>query len=565
MVFGNLSTGYWLGAAAAAGLHWVELGRKTLTGTSDTIDVNPAWSASQGQSTVSGNTGSGSITFADNKCRIQSATYTDVYAYGLDMGVDITGDYCLDFEFTMNSNTYVSTGQACGWILGLSVANSAPTGENPSHANYEQTKFNSYVSGNPYVYVRSKNASGTNDVNSQEPVFTLNSSTAQTRYGRLIRDGTTLKVSVFSDSGRTTQLGSDVSTTTNASQNVRYLYIKQFTQNSSNTWDFDLDNIKLYNGQTSATGTVTKEITFSSMTAKPYMMVLEHIVGSGTVNAYNRLNGDTASNYGNRWNENGTENSGAPEDRMEGSFSFSSFTTGFKVWNMINLADQEKLRQGHWVYQNTAGAGTAPDRAEYAEKWANTSDLVTSVQGINNNSGDFAAGSEVVVLGYDPDDTEGTSVWEELTSKVITSNTASPVTTDTFTAKKYLWIQLEIRASTSPEFRVGTGGSIDTGSNYALRTASNGGTDETKINQVHLNTPTDKGFINMFVINKSDKEKLFIYELIDQNTAGAGNAPNRREYVGKWINTSGQIDVVQLYKSGATFNADTRIKVWGFD
>ena len=42
MVFGNLSTGYWLGAAAAAGLHWVELGRKTLTGTSDTIDVEGA-------------------------------------------------------------------------------------------------------------------------------------------------------------------------------------------------------------------------------------------------------------------------------------------------------------------------------------------------------------------------------------------------------------------------------------------------------------------------------------------------------------------------------------------
>ena len=40
MVFGNLSTGYWLGAAAAAGLHWVELGRKTLTGTGDTIDVD---------------------------------------------------------------------------------------------------------------------------------------------------------------------------------------------------------------------------------------------------------------------------------------------------------------------------------------------------------------------------------------------------------------------------------------------------------------------------------------------------------------------------------------------
>ena len=40
MVFGNLSTGYWLGAAAAAGLHWIELGRTTLTGTSDDIYVD---------------------------------------------------------------------------------------------------------------------------------------------------------------------------------------------------------------------------------------------------------------------------------------------------------------------------------------------------------------------------------------------------------------------------------------------------------------------------------------------------------------------------------------------
>ena len=228
----------------------------------------PAWGASEGQSAVSGNTGSGSITFADNKCRIQSATYTDVYAYGLDMGVDITGDYCLDFEFVMNSNTYVSTGQACGWILGLSVANSAPSGENPSHANYEQIKFNSYTSGNPYVYVRSKNASGTNDVYSQEPAFTLNSSTAETRYGRIVRDGTTYKLSVYDNSGRTSQVGSDVSTTTNASQNVRYLYIKQFTQNSSNTWDFSLDNIKLYNGQTSATGSVTKTVDFTQGAAQ---------------------------------------------------------------------------------------------------------------------------------------------------------------------------------------------------------------------------------------------------------------------------------------------------------
>ena len=152
---------------------------------------------------------------------------------------------------------------------------------------------------------------------------------------------------------------------------------------------------------------------------------------------------------------------------------------------------------------------------------------------------------------------------ELLTTKQGTG-AGSPLTTDTFTAKKYLWIQMYIDSSSSCEFRVGTGGTIST-SGYALNTASNGGTNETKINQVHLNTPTSKGFINMFIVNNSANEKLFIYHLIDESTAGAGTSPNRREYVGKWVNTSGQIDVVQLYGSGVTFNANSVIKVWGMD
>ena len=154
--------------------------------------------------------------------------------------------------------------------------------------------------------------------------------------------------------------------------------------------------------------------------------------------------------------------------------------------------------------------------------------------------------------------------WEKLTTKQGTG-AGSPLTTNTFTAKKYLWVQIYIDASSSPDFRVGTGGTIDTDDNYALRTSSNGGSDGTGIDQVHLNVPTSKGFINMSIINESANEKLCIYHLIDGATTGVGNAPSRREYVGKWTNTSGQIDVVQLYGSGITFNANSEITVYGTD
>ena len=58
-----------------------------------------------------------------------------------------------------------------------------------------------------------------------------------------------------------------------------------------------------------------------------------------------------------------------------------------------------------------------------------------------------------------------------------------------------------------------------------------------------------------------NKKKVII---IGAGTAGAGNTPTRGEGVGKWVNTSGQIDVLQWFKSSSqTVPAGTTIKVWG--
>ena len=70
----------------------------------------------------------------------------------------------------------------------------------------------------------------------------------------------------------------------------------------------------------------------------------------------------------------------------------------------------------------------------------------------------------------------------------------------------------------------------------------------------------------MFAINNANNEKLFIVHGTSVTTTGAGTAPTRREIVGKWANTSNQIDRIKIYRTvGDQYQAGSKIKVWGAD
>ena len=66
---------------------------------------------------------------------------------------------------------------------------------------------------------------------------------------------------------------------------------------------------------------------------------------------------------------------------------------------MISISSEEKLSISHTVRQETAGAGTAPNRQETAGKWTNTSADITGVQLTNSDSGSFDTGSNLTALG----------------------------------------------------------------------------------------------------------------------------------------------------------------------
>jgi hypothetical protein len=239
----------------------------------------------------------------------------------------------------------------------------------------------------------------------------------------------------------------------------------------------------------------------------------------------------------------------------------------FSVSYLSNKSDKEKLHINHSVNAYTDGAGTAPYRQESVNKHAQTSNAINSVTVLNGaGSGDYASGSEVVVLGWDPADTHTTNFWEELAS-VELSSAGDNLSSGTFTAKKYLWVQVFLKASGSinTDFTFNN----DTGSNYSERWSINGGTDgsATSINKLDmLSTTSYNEFANMFIINNSSNEKLVITHQIGEEGSGAGIASRRQELVGKWSNTSSQITEIDFTNvQTGSFDTGSILKVWGAD
>ena len=318
-------------------------------------------------------------------------------------------------------------------------------------------------------------------------------------------------------------------------------------------------------------GSAGDTITTSSLPNKRYYMVLVNPIMNGSTPQTSFRMGnstiDTGGNYS--WREErdgGTDVTGTNASWQTLVGYTANNAMDFAVMNIANLSGKEKLSNSHSVYGIT-GVGNAPHRTHNVAKWANTSNPLDTLQAFNSYLSEFAIGSEVVVLGWDEDDTHTDNFWEELASVTATGSTTS-FNSGTFTAKKYLWVQGYFTSSGSftPQIRVGNS-TIDTGSNYAGRRSYDGNADVTATSQTEItldgvgqNTPV---FFNGFIVNNASKEKLAIFHCIKQNSAGAGNVPHRRETVFKWANTSNQINIIEFLASTGNIGSNGTMKVWG--
>ena len=164
--------------------------------------------------------------------------------------------------------------------------------------------------------------------------------------------------------------------------------------------------------------------------------------------------------------------------------------------------------------------------------------------------------------------------WAKLATTTLASSNDT-IQTSNFTPSKFITVLTHI-INTGGDYRtfyrLGST-SIDTGSNYAQRRSENGASDllNTSLNgTLDWNvTESVQSFNIAYFINISTEEKLGIAFKIGSNTAGAGNAPNRAEFVGKWANTSNQFDIINQSdavdpKAGSA-GIDSNLSVLGTD
>ncbi len=286
-----------------------------------------------------------------------------------------------------------------------------------------------------------------------------------------------------------------------------------------------------------------------TFTAKKSLRVIVYIIPSGNTRTTFRFNSDSGSNYAHRNSFNGgSDSTNTSRSSIEAGDQDNNHNA-YHVLEITNIADKEKLIINHNLKSGGSGASNAPSRKEDVAKWTNTSNQITSIQAINDQGGSYGAGSYITVLGAKE------------------PATSDSITTGTLTAKKHLMIQAKTISDgqVTANYRF----NADSGSNYARRNSTNGGSDGTGTSQnvilAGYGTSGETTFITSNVTNEASKEKLVITEVI-ASTSGAGTAPNRREIVGKWANTSNAITSVTLFNNDTgSFLEGTEVIVWGSD
>jgi len=150
-------------------------------------------------------------------------------------------------------------------------------------------------------------------------------------------------------------------------------------------------------------GSAGDNISVAGLPARKYLMVIISVLPSGgTIDGSIQFNNDTGNNYAHRFSTDGGADSTSGSRVNIGSvLPVTAQVKQDAIVYIENTLAQEKSVIAFGMSNNTAGAANVPGRRETIAKWANTSAQISEIDVNNLGTGDFAAGSQVIVLGHD--------------------------------------------------------------------------------------------------------------------------------------------------------------------
>jgi len=141
-------------------------------------------------------------------------------------------------------------------------------------------------------------------------------------------------------------------------------------------------------------------LSIGSLPARKHLCIrVQALATGGTIGAALTFNADTSTNYPYRIEENGAADAtaaSANDIRILGASAANFFANIF----VMNITTSEKIVHCEAIAAGAAGGGNVPGRRTTIGKWANTANAIATVTVTNVGTGDFAIGSEVVVLGH---------------------------------------------------------------------------------------------------------------------------------------------------------------------
>lgn len=177
---------------------------------------------------------------------------------------------------------------------------------------------------------------------------------------------------------------------------------------------------------------------------------------------------------------------------------------------------------------------------------------------------------------------DGVATWNQIGLPLITGGwvevgrttlgaTGDIITVSDLPNKRYYMILADTLATgnVTQRMRLGSLGTVDTGSNYANRENQNGGTDFAGASEAFIRTGSThdiNGMLVSYLANVSNKEKLGMVWANENFTAGPGTAPDRAESVFKQAQASNPVTDVRVYNDQAgSYLTDSEVVVLAWD